>query len=149
MVGIILLGWNLIAKRFDLVGYRPDFAVFGVLVILFLQSTILQLSLASHMMHQYSVGSVAAMSVGKLLAYRRDHALRDPDAARGDSCRYRRLWLGYILLSVALLAAARNARRSRRGAFTSRLPNASVSTRYAVYNHLNDASSLLRLWPDR
>src|ERR1700677_3276410 len=69
MVAIILLAWNLIAKRFDLVGYRGDFAIFGVLMILFLQSTILQLSLASHMMHQYSVGSVAAMSVGKLLAY--------------------------------------------------------------------------------
>ena len=60
MLAIILLAWNLIAKRLDLIGYRADFAVFGVLIILFLQSTILQLSLASHMMHEYSVGSVAA-----------------------------------------------------------------------------------------
>src|SRR5581483_9486910 len=49
--------------------YRTDFAIFGVLAILFLQSTILQFSLASHMMHHYSVGSVAIQSVGKLIAY--------------------------------------------------------------------------------
>ncbi len=141
MVGIILLGWNLIAKRFDLVGYRADFAVFGVLIILFLQSTILQLSLASHMLHQYSVGSVAAMSVGKLLAYCAITVfatLTLRAAILADIAAY---GLGYLLLSVANWRL-RSAGEQAKG-FHLEASERKRLTRYAVFNHLNDASSLL------
>jgi O-antigen/teichoic acid export membrane protein len=140
MLAIILLGWNLIAKRLGLVGYRVDFAIFGVLIILFLQSTILQLSLASHMMHQYSVGSVAAMSVGKLLAYSAITVfatLTLRAAILADIAAYS---LGYLLLSIAnwrLRAQAGQAGFHLEATERKRL------TRYAVFNHLNDASSLL------
>jgi O-antigen/teichoic acid export membrane protein len=140
MLAIILLGWNLIAKRLGLVGYRADFAVFGVLIILFLQSTILQLSLASHMMHQYSVGSVAAMSVGKLLAYSAITVfatLTLRAAILADIAAYS---LGYILLFIANWRLRSQAGQA---AFHLEASERKRLTRYAVFNHLNDASSLL------
>lgn len=141
MLAIILLAWNLIAKRLDLNGYRTDFAVFGILAILYLQSNILQLSLASHMMHEYSVGSVAAVSVGKLLAYLAITVfgtLTLRSAILADIAAY---GLGYILLSIAYW-------RLRTGAPESTVFHLDAAerkrlTRYAVFNHLNDASSLL------
>lgn len=141
MIGIILLAWNLIAKHFDLVGYRPDFAIFGVLIILFLQSTILQLALASHMMHQYSVGSVAAMSVGKLLAYvliTLFGALTLRAAILADIGAYA---LGYILLSVAYRRLKSKEEQAR--GFHLEASERKRLARYALYNHFNDASSLL------
>jgi O-antigen/teichoic acid export membrane protein len=141
MIGIILLAWNLIAKRFDLIGYRADFAIFGVLMILFLQSTILQLSLASHMMHQYSVGSVAAMSVGKLIAYVSITllgALTLRAAILADIGAY---GVGYILLLIANRRLGSQTAQQK----SSRLEASERKrlTRYAVFNHFNDASSLL------
>ena len=141
MVGIILIAWNFIAKRFELVGYRPDFAIFGVLIILFLQSTILQLALASHMMHQYSVGSVAVMSVGKLLAYGAISlfgTLTLRAAILADIAAY---GMGYILLSIAYRRL--KSKEGRRGGFHLDATERKRLTRYAVYNHFNDASSLL------
>lgn len=140
MIGIILLAWNLIAKRFDLIGYRVDFAIFGVLMVLFLQSTILQLDLASHMMHQYSVGSVAAMSVGKLVAYvaiTEFGTLTLRAAILADIGAY---GLGYILLSFALRRLRANAPHAD---FHLEASERKRLTRYAVFNHFNDASSLL------
>jgi O-antigen/teichoic acid export membrane protein len=141
MLAIILLAWNLIAKRLDLVGYRMDFAIFGVLVILFLQSIILQLSLASHMMHQYSVGSVAATSVGKLLTYLAITifgTLTLRAAILADIAAY---GLGYILLAVAHWRLGRNVPPA--SGFHLEASERKRLSRYAVFNHLNDASSLL------
>ena len=141
MIAIILLGWNLIAKRFELVGYRADFAIFGVLIILFLQSTILQLALASHMMHQYSVGSVAAMSVGKLLAYGAITlfgTLTLRAAILSDIGAYA---LGYLLLSIAYRRLKGKDEQAR--GFHLDAAERKRLRRYAVYNHFNDASSLL------
>jgi O-antigen/teichoic acid export membrane protein len=141
MLAIILLGWNLVARRLGLAGYRADFAVFGVLIILFLQSTILQLSLASHMMHQYSVGSVAAMSVGKLVAYSAITVfatLTLRAAILADIAAY---GLGYILLSIANWRLRVKAGRTTD--FHLAPTERKRLKRYAVFNHLNDASSLL------
>ena len=141
MVAIILLAWNLIAKHFDLIGYRADFAIFGVLIILFLQSNILQLSLASHMLHKFSVGSVAAMSVGKLLAYVAITVfgtLTLRAAILADIAAY---GLGYILLSIALRRLRESAPRA--AAFHLEAVERKRLTRYAIFNHFNDAGSLL------
>ena len=140
MIAVILLAWNLIAKRFDLIGYRVDFAIFGVLIVLFLQSNILQLNLASHMMHQYSVGSVAAMSAGKLFAYvaiTEFGTLTLRAAILADIAAY---GLGYILLSFALRRLRANASQAD---FHLEASERKRLTRYAVFNHFNDASSLL------
>lgn len=136
----VLLAWNIVAPRFDMGAYRADFAVFGVLAVLYLQSTILQLSLASHMLHRFSVGSVAVIAVVKLLAYvalSRLATLTLPTALTADIAAYA---VGCLVLISASrhTAPAEDMReyqldRSER----KRL------VRYAVFNHLNDASSLL------
>ena len=43
--------------------------MFCVLILLHFQTQILQLTMAAHMLHRFSVGSVALLSFGKLIWY--------------------------------------------------------------------------------
>ncbi len=65
----ILVTWDLTAHFFKIEAYRVQFAVFGLVILVYFQSRILQFSLASHMLHGYSVGSVALLSIAKLVGY--------------------------------------------------------------------------------
>jgi O-antigen/teichoic acid export membrane protein len=69
LIGVLLLSWDYFAPTFGLGAYRSQFAFFSVLLILHFQTQILALSFASHMLHRFSVGSVAILSIGKLLGY--------------------------------------------------------------------------------
>jgi O-antigen/teichoic acid export membrane protein len=69
VIAIILLAWNLIAPLFKLTPYRADFLVFCILMLVFFQSRVLQITLAAHMLHRFSVGSTFIMSLAKLAAY--------------------------------------------------------------------------------
>ena len=69
VLGLILLAWNYVAPLFKLTPYRAEFVIFSGLLLLNFQVGIAQLSLASHMLHRYSVGSVAVIAVVKLAAY--------------------------------------------------------------------------------
>jgi O-antigen/teichoic acid export membrane protein len=69
VLSVVLLIWNHVAPRFDLGPYRTEFAIFCVLVLLHFQAQILQLTMAAHMLHRFSVGSVAMLSFGKLIWY--------------------------------------------------------------------------------
>jgi O-antigen/teichoic acid export membrane protein len=69
LLSAVLLTWNWLAPVFKLTDYRGAFALFCPLVVLFFQARILQLALNSHMLHRLSVGSVAVVSVIKLVAY--------------------------------------------------------------------------------
>lgn len=140
MVGIVLVAWNLIAPRFNVLTHRLDFAIFGLLAVLYLQSIILQFALASHMLHRYSVGSVAVISAGKLLAYlgiATFGTLSLRAAILADIVAY---GLGCALLLVV-------ARRLPATASPDEAPIDAAERRrllrYAAFNHLNDASSLL------
>jgi O-antigen/teichoic acid export membrane protein len=66
---VVLLCWNLVAPLFKLTAYRGTFAIFSFLILVQFQSRILQLALASHMMHRYSVGSMSTLSLIKLITY--------------------------------------------------------------------------------
>jgi O-antigen/teichoic acid export membrane protein len=68
-LGLVLLVWNVAAPLFKLTPYRAEFVLFCLLILLHFQARILQLSLASHMLQRYSVGSVVLLSVVKLAAY--------------------------------------------------------------------------------
>ncbi|HEY7975133.1 MAG TPA: lipopolysaccharide biosynthesis protein [Ktedonobacterales bacterium] len=138
MLGIILLSWNLLAPHFGLQGHRVDFVIFGLLAVLYLQSIVLQLSLASHMQHHYSVGSVAIAAVVKLAAYLaivRFSTMTLRAAIIADIAAY---GAGYIFLWLAH-------RRLQQSASTPHLDGQERKRlgRYALYNHFNDASSLL------
>jgi hypothetical protein len=54
---------ELLRTFFKLTAYKAEFAFFCLLVLLHFQASILQLSLASHMLHRFSVGSTAALAV--------------------------------------------------------------------------------------
>jgi O-antigen/teichoic acid export membrane protein len=68
-IGVLLLTWNYFAPTFHLGPYRIPFAYIAILLILHFQAQILILSLASHMLHRFSVGSTTALSIGKLIGY--------------------------------------------------------------------------------
>jgi O-antigen/teichoic acid export membrane protein len=140
-IGLLLLAWNIIAPHFELQAYRADFAIFGILIVLYFQSAILQYSLASHMLHQFSVGSMAALAAGKLgayLAFSYFGELTVRTAIVADITAY---GLAYVLLCVAYLrfAAAQALARAHRPEPAER----QRLKRYAVFNHFNDAASLL------
>ncbi|MGH8209500.1 MAG: lipopolysaccharide biosynthesis protein [Steroidobacteraceae bacterium] len=141
MLGVILLGWNVIAPHFSLEAYRADFALFGILVVLSLQSLILQLSLAAHMLHIYSVGSMAALAIAKLVAYTLITSFGDltlRTAIVADS-------VAYGVCYVFLVVVHRRLRPVEPLAPSSHLASGERRrlTRYAIFNHLNDAGSLL------
>lgn len=69
LLGLLLLTWNYFAPIFKLVPYRVQFAILGLIVLLHFQARVLQLSLASHMLQRYSVGSIAVFSTVKLTVY--------------------------------------------------------------------------------
>jgi O-antigen/teichoic acid export membrane protein len=69
VLGLILATWNYTAPLFKLADYRLQFAMFGVLIMLFFQVRVLKLAFAGRMMHRYSVGGLAIMSIVKLVAY--------------------------------------------------------------------------------
>jgi O-antigen/teichoic acid export membrane protein len=69
VLGIVWLSWNRVAPLFDLGAYRVEFSIFCGLLLLHFQTQVLQLALAAHMLHRFSVGSVAMLSFGKLIGY--------------------------------------------------------------------------------
>ncbi len=141
VLATILLTWNTAAPLFKLTPYRAEFALFSVLVLLFFQSRILQLALAARMLHRLSVGSLAVLSIVKLIGYSLlvwygsltlDRAILVDTTAFG---------LVYVILKIAYrrhtppidaLAPFRPDPSERR-----RL------ARYAFYNNFNDAGSMI------
>jgi O-antigen/teichoic acid export membrane protein len=69
LLALIFLTWNHVAPIFKLTPYRGEFAFFCLLVLLYFQANILQISLAANMLHRFSVGSIMLMSTLKLVAY--------------------------------------------------------------------------------
>ena len=69
VLSLILLVWDSVAPFFQLGPYRHEFVVFGLIVLLHFQARVLQLSLASHMLHRYGVGMLAVLSTVRLIAY--------------------------------------------------------------------------------
>jgi O-antigen/teichoic acid export membrane protein len=69
LLAAILLTWNLVAPIFKLLPYRLEFAFFCLLVLLHFQARILQFALAGNMLHRFSMGSIAMLSILKLMAY--------------------------------------------------------------------------------
>jgi O-antigen/teichoic acid export membrane protein len=69
VLSVVLLAWNHLAPFFGLGPYRSQFMTFCVLILVYFQTQILQLTMAAHMLHRFSVGSVAMLSYGKLILY--------------------------------------------------------------------------------
>jgi O-antigen/teichoic acid export membrane protein len=142
VLGVVLLAWNRVAPYFDLGPYKMQFEFFCVLVLLHFQSQILQLTLAGHMLHRYSVGSVAMLSFGKLiwyslLAFAGLLTLRT--AIYADTLAYAVIYvfLRFMYHRQCAAKAAPEARAYRAvGEERRRL------LRYGLFNNFNDAGTL-------
>jgi O-antigen/teichoic acid export membrane protein len=141
LIAVVLLCWNLVAPLFKLTPYRGTFAVFSFLILLQFQSRILQLALASHMMHRYSVGSMTMLSVVKLLTYGSlylTHRLTLETAIFADMFAY---GCAYVMLRTiynkqCLIPEAR-------GRYQSTPEERKRLFRYGLYNNFNDAGVFL------
>jgi O-antigen/teichoic acid export membrane protein len=138
---IVFLCWKFVAPLFKLTAYRDVFAIFSVLMLLHFQSRVLQLALASHMMHRYSVGSMSTLSILKLIAYGTLyllHRLTLEAAIFADM-------LGYVVAYIAMRFAYNKyclvpeARVDYRPAPEER----NRLLRYGFYNNFNDAGVFL------
>lgn len=141
VLAAMFLAWNLIAPLFQLEPYRFPFALFCLLFILHFQARVLQLSLGSHMLHRYSVGSMAVMPIVKLAAYGAITifgAMNLEHAILSDTIAYA---VAYGVLRVAYHkhCATPEAKQHYRPdpAERKRL------VRYGLLNNFNDAGSML------
>ena len=66
---MILLLWSVIAPVFKIGPYRAEFLVFGVIILLHFQAGVIQIVLASRMLHQHASSMTVVLSVVKLAAY--------------------------------------------------------------------------------
>jgi O-antigen/teichoic acid export membrane protein len=142
MIGGVLLAWNRVAPYFDLGPYRVQFEFFSILILVYFQSQILQLTLAAHMLHRFSVGSVALLSFGKLIWY---SALALAGALTLRTAIYADT-LAYLVVYVFLRVSYRRECRSK-------VPNEAQTYRpsseerkrllkYSLFNNFNDAGTL-------
>jgi len=141
LICVVLLCWNLVAPLFKLTPYRATFAIFSLLILIQFQSRILQLALASHMMHKYSVGSTVTLSVVKLITYATlyfTHHFTVEAAIFSDiiayACAY--TMLRNIYNKRCLVPEAR-------GEYTPTPEEKKRLFKYGLYNNFNDAGVFL------
>ena len=141
VLAAMFLAWNYIAPWFQLQPYRMPFALFCLLFILHFQARVLQLSLGSHMLHRYSVGSMAVMPIIKLAAY-------------GGIALFGTMTLEHAILSdtiayavaYAVLRIAYNKHCAKPENEQPYRPDAAERKRlfrYGFFNNFNDAGSML------
>jgi O-antigen/teichoic acid export membrane protein len=141
LLSAILLGWNYAAPLFKLGPYRAEFAFFCLLVLLYFQSRILQISLAAHMLHRYSVGSIAVLSVVKLVAYSVlvwQDALTIQNAILAETAAFG--------IAYAFLHGAYRRHCLEGGQAANYRPDAIERRRlmrYGIYNNFNDAGTMM------
>jgi O-antigen/teichoic acid export membrane protein len=138
---LIALAWNLVAPVFHLTTHRADFELFSIVVLLYFQTLILQSSLASHMLHRYSVGSIAVLSIGKLLCYVVVYKYFEftlQAAILADTAAYVVAY-GFLLIAHWRTCRPKPEDRSYRAGAAER----KRLRRYAIANNFNESSSLL------
>ena len=140
VLALVLLAWNRVAPYFDLGPYRNVFAIFCVLILLHFQTQILQLTMAAHMLHRYSVGSVALLSFGKLawysaLAFAGLLTLRN--AIYADTCAY-----VVIYIFLRLMYRRHSAGNVPTAGFRLGAEERKRLLRYGLFNNFNDAGTL-------
>ncbi len=136
---IVILAWNKVAPLFGLGSYKNQFLSFAFLILLYFQTQILQLTMAAHMMHRFSVGSVAMLSYGKLIWYSLlafNGALTLQTAIYADTAAYLTI---YVFLRLMYhrhcVADIRDARYKPDRDERNRL------LRYGMFNNFNDAGT--------
>jgi O-antigen/teichoic acid export membrane protein len=66
---LMLATWSITAPLFKLGPYRPEFILYSIAIVLYFQMLVLQASLASHMLHRFSVGATVILAFARLIGY--------------------------------------------------------------------------------
>lgn len=141
IIGVLLLSWNYVAPIFHLTPYRGAFVLFSFLIVLYFQFLILQMTLASHMLHRYSVGAVVVLSVGKLVTYSAlvvMSSLTLEHAILADTLAY---FLAYLFVRTVYRSHCR--RNDSSGPYKPSPQERRRLLSYGLFNNFNDAGSLL------
>ncbi|MEA3150918.1 MAG: hypothetical protein QOD56_1857, partial [Gammaproteobacteria bacterium] len=139
VLSVVLLAWNHVAPYFGLGSYRNQFLFFCVLILIYFQTQILQLTMAAHMLHRYSVGSVAMLSYGKLIWYSAlalGGILTLRNAIYADTLAYLTIYV-FLRIMYRRQCAARGAPDT----FKPSPEERKRLMRYALYNNFNDAGT--------
>ena len=139
LLAVILIIWNSVATIFKLDPYRGEFAFFCLLVLFHFQARILHLSLAANMLHRYGIGSMALLSITKLVAYSSFAWFGQLDLSTAILTDTIAFALAYGLMAVAyhrLCPAPEGPRYSPPPAERKRL------LRYGLFNNFNDAGAM-------
>jgi O-antigen/teichoic acid export membrane protein len=140
VIVLVLATWNFLAPIFKIVPYRAPFILFSALLLLHFQVNILQLSLASRMLHRLSVGSMALLAYAKLIGYASFvwfDSLTLVNAIIVDT-------VGYAVAYTGLKLHYYRQRRSEET--TGTLPTKDEKKRmlrYGLYNNFNDAGTVI------
>lgn len=140
LLALIFLTWNLSAPLFGLENYRIQFVWFSILLLLYFQARILQLTLASHMLHRYSVGALALVSGAKLVGYVALMSVQEltlQNALLVDLSTY---VLQYAFLKWKYV---RHCLPEVLGKFTPSKEERRRLLRYGFYNNFNDVGTLV------
>ena len=141
VLAAVLAAWTVVAPIFQLQPYRFEFALFSLLILLHFQMRILQFSLASHMLHRYSVGSLAMLPIAKLVAYLIlwwQGTLDLETAIVADTVAYA---ITYVLLRSAY---SRHCRPPKEAAtFKPEAGEGRRLLKYGLYNNFNDAGAFI------
>jgi O-antigen/teichoic acid export membrane protein len=143
VLSAVLLAWNRVAPYFDLGPYKIQFEFFCVLILLHFQSQILQLTLASHMLHRFSVGSVALLSFGKLIWYSilaLTGALTLRNAIYADTFAYAVI---YVFLRFMYYRECSAKAAAEAQPYSPSRDERRRLLRYGLFNNFNDAGTLL------
>lgn len=141
VLSLILLTWDYVAPMFNLAPHRMIFAAFCLLILLQFQLSILLMALGSHMMHRYSVGSTAALSIIKLIAYGSLfllHSLTLEAAIFVDTLAHA---VAYLSMRIAYRRKCLGP--DAEGAYKPDPIERKRLLKYGLFNNFNDASLLL------
>lgn len=140
-IAIVFGLWPYIAPLFKLTTYKFEFALFAILIVIHFQGRILQFSLASHMLHRFSVGSLTLVPVVKLLVYgalfwQKELDLRS--AILADTLAY-----GVAFLLMTFVHERYCVTVGAERGFRPDAAEKSRLIRYGLYNNFNDAGTLV------
>ena len=136
----VLLCWDYFAPIFKLAEYRALFVLFGVLIVLHFQCSILQLALGAHMLHRYSVGATVVLSLVKLLAYAALFWMDRLDLISAIVVDILAYGIAYLVMHLVYRKLCR-AEESRR--YVPEPEERRRLIRYGLFNNFNDAGVLL------
>jgi len=141
-LAVILLLWSVIAPVFKIGPYRAEFLVFGVIILLHFQAGVIQIALASRMLHRYASSMTVVLSVVKLAAYAvlwTNGQLDLMTAILADCIAYGCMYGGLL---VARRRHCGTAMEGGRSAVAVPPEERRRLVRYGLFNNFNDSGSL-------